>query len=343
MRLYAPLGLLLLLTACPSVDSAGVDPEAPDPHESCPIEAVPVQEGDDGFVLEGEAFSSQAEFINLGLRCAVEPSDDAIEAMEAQNAEQAAFQELLPVETGDDEADTSDSWARGGSSGGTTTTTVTSGTINVYWHTITSGSSGALTSAEVAAQIAVLNSAYSGTGWAFSLVSTDTTSNSTWYNGCATSSYETAMKTALRTGTADDLNIYSCNPSGGLLGWATFPTSYTSYPTSDGVVLLYSSLPGGSAAPYNLGDTATHEVGHWMGLYHTFQGGCSKTGDSVSDTPAERSANYGCPTGTDTCSTSGADPIENFMDYTDDSCMYAFTTAQDTRMDASFSAYRYGK
>ena len=334
MRVVSPLGLLLLLSGCAPADT--------DLHESCPIEAVPVQEGDDGFVLEGEAYSSQAEFINLGLRCAVEPSDDAVEAMEAQNAEQPAFQELFPVETGDD-ADTSDSWARGSGGGGGSTTTVTSGTINVYWHTITSGTSGALTSADVAAQIAVLNSAYSGTGWAFSLVSTDNTSNSTWYNGCATSSYETAMKTALRAGTADDLNIYSCNPSGGLLGWATFPTSYTSYPTSDGVVLLYSSLPGGSAAPYNLGDTATHEVGHWMGLYHTFQGGCSKTGDSVSDTPSERSANYGCPTGTDTCSTSGADPIEHFMDYTDDSCMYAFTTAQDTRMDAAFSAYRYGK
>lgn len=225
---------------------------------------------------------------------------------------------------------------------------VTGGTINVYFHVITNGATGELSDTDVRNQINVLNSAFSTWSWQFNLVATTRTSNATWFNGCYNSTTENEMKTVLRQGTADDLNIYSCNPSNGILGYATFPSSYASAPKRDGVVLLYSSLPGGSAAPYNEGDTGTHEVGHWMGLYHTFQGGCSKNatngGDLVSDTPAERSPAYGCPTGRDSCANiAGNDPITNFMDYTDDYCMFKFTTGQDSRMDAQFTTYRFNK
>ena len=226
---------------------------------------------------------------------------------------------------------------------------VNGGVINVYFHVVSNGSTGNISDTMINSQITVLNQAYDDWGWTFNLVSVNRTSNSTWFNGCYGSS-ETAMKNALHQGSADDLNIYTCNPSSGILGYATFPSSYSSAPLKDGVVLLYSSLPGGSAAPYNEGDTGTHEVGHWMGLYHTFQGGCAKSatggGDFVSDTAAERSPAYGCPGGRDSCTGSrypGVDPITNFMDYTDDYCMFQFTGGQDARMDAQFTSYRYNR
>jgi len=229
---------------------------------------------------------------------------------------------------------------------------LTGGSIPVYFHVINNGSTyaeGNLTDTQINSQIAHLNATFSTTGWNFVLAGIDRTTNATWYTDCEGVS-ESAMKGALRQGSADDFNIYSCNPGGGLLGRATFPSSYSGNPTRDGILIDYRTLPGGSYTNYNEGDVTTHELGHWMGLYHTFQGGCARNatsgGDLVSDTPAELSAASGCPTGRDSCTGSkfaGLDPIDNFMDYTHNSCMFRFTTGQDTRMDSQFTTYRAGK
>lgn len=235
-------------------------------------------------------------------------------------------------------------------------------TVSVYVHVITNTSgAGYVSDTAIQNQIAVLNKAYNGldsdrapgqglsaqatanTPYRFVLAGTDRTANDTYYTAGPNTTAEVNMKNALHKGTARDLNLYLNNMGGGLLGWATFPWDYASKPNMDGVVVLYSSLPGGSAVPYNLGDTATHEIGHWLGLYHTFQGGCTNA-DSISDTPAERSAFYGAvPPYVDTCTGKrypGRDPAENFMDYTDDISMFQFTSGQSARADSLTQQYR---
>jgi len=207
---------------------------------------------------------------------------------------------------------------------------------------------GAIPDRLIQDQISVLNNSYDGgsvggaaTAFGFTLSAINRVTNPAWYPIVMGSSAERQMKAALRQGGRGTLNIYLGELSDDLLGWATFPQRNIG--SSDGVVALNQSLPGGTAAPYNGGDTATHEVGHWLGLYHTFQGGCNGQGDRVSDTPAEASPAFGCPTGRNTCrNQAGNDPITNFMDYTDDSCMFQFTAGQATRMLDQWTAFRAG-
>ncbi|MFD0685559.1 zinc metalloprotease [Actinomadura fibrosa] len=210
-------------------------------------------------------------------------------------------------------------------------------TVRVHFQVVY-GSAGNVSDATLKKQLDVMNSAYASSGVTFTLAETKRTKNASWFSD--PEGYETQMKNALHTGNAQDLNFYTADLGDELLGWATFPSEYRSSPKMDGVVIHYQSLPGGALTNYNEGDTGTHEVGHWMGLYHTFQGGCSGQGDRVSDTPAEQSPAQGCPTGRDTCSSAGADPIHNFMDYSYDACMYEFTPGQSQRMRDQWAAYR---
>ncbi len=213
-------------------------------------------------------------------------------------------------------------------------------TIPVAFHVVRgSFGVGNVTQAMIDDQIDVMNAGFAATNFRFSFASVDYTTNSTWYNAGPNTSAERAMKQALAISPATTLNLYTTGGAG-FLGWAYFPGSFSEDDAQNGVVVLYSSLPGGSAFPYNEGDTATHEVGHYLGLYHTFQGGCGFSGDFVSDTPAEQTEAYGCPAGRNTCSSAGDDPIHNFMDYTDDACMFEFSAGQSARMDAQVATYR---
>jgi hypothetical protein len=118
-------------------------------------------------------------------------------------------------------------------------------------------------------QVNVLNEAFSPE-FQFSLEGVTVKESDDWYV-CQLGGNEKAMKKELRKGGSDALNLYICVPEDGLLGWSTLPSRYSSNPIYDGVVIHAESIPGGGLAPYNLGNTATHEIGHWFGLYHTFQ------------------------------------------------------------------------
>jgi len=131
------------------------------------------------------------------------------------------------------------------------------------------------------------------------------------------------------------LNIWVCNLSNGVLGYAQFPGGAAA---TDGVVVLFSTLPGGTSAPYNKGRTGTHEVGHWLNLRHIW-GDATCGSDFVADTPPHNAANYGCPASghRSTCTGTPVEMTMNYMDYTDDACMYMFSAGQRDRMNALFA------
>ena len=222
-------------------------------------------------------------------------------------------------------------------------------TIPVYFHVLAKSQKrldGWVSDDQIREQIAVLNAAYAGqyggvaTGFRFVLKGVTRTINARWHD-MATFQDELAAKRALKVGDAKTLNIYSTSIS---LGFAYYPKivagGYGGYQDADGVVIHFGSMPGGHIRNYNLGHTATHEVGHYLGLPHTFEQGCQGHGDHVDDTPAMATPTSGCPLGKDTCPEPGLDPIHNYMDYSYDTCYTQFTRGQATRMQQQYLHWR---
>ncbi len=223
------------------------------------------------------------------------------------------------------------------------TVSAAAASVPVYVHVMAGkNGEGDVPRSQINRQISVLNKTFAGeesgeaaaTGFSFTLAGVDRYYNNTWHKDGASANY----RAATRQGGANALNMWLVDFK--YLGIATFPWDYSKHGRIDGIRVHYDSLPGGSIANYNLGETATHEAGHWFGLYHTFQGGCTATNDEVGDTPAQSSPTNGCPEGRDSCSLPGLDPIHNYMDYSYDSCYNQFSAGQSTRMSEMFAAYR---
>ena len=224
-----------------------------------------------------------------------------------------------------------------------------SATVPVYFHVVTDGSIGNVTRAQINAQVDVLNNTFAGgeggsnTGFSFELKGVTRTDNAKWFYA-SIGGAEKAMKKALHQGGSKALNLYSTT-AGPYLGWAYLPDILTKpgQVYLDGVVFDWESIPGTSttyAGKYDQGETATHEVGHWLNLEHTFYGKCTEQGDFVADTPAEKTPTSGCPEGKDTCDAAGLDPIHNYMDYSYDSCYTEFTAGQTQRMRDAWLFFR---
>jgi hypothetical protein len=278
------------------------------------------------FVLEGRRYKSQQAYIETGQRCGT----PHVGYYQIRKIDEIArrFREASDLNAGFRKAS------------GTVT-------INIQFIHIVDGKEGEVTPSQRADQVRVLNDDYRPhhIQFAYSEEATKVIDNGEWFRMGHLSAAERRAKAALQTAPETNLNFYSAGfpVDSTLLGWATFPYELSGDRVRDGVVLRHGTLPGGSADPYNRGRTATHEVGHWLGLYHTFQGGCDAVGDHVDDTAAHSGPNYGTPEigeSHNACNSSHDAPVQNFMNYTDDAWMTHFTDRQGARMREQIAVFR---
>lgn len=207
--------------------------------------------------------------------------------------------------------------------------------VDVYIHIVYRAHARVPNDTMISDQVAVLSRYYNPAAIAFNHVNTSYTNDTKW----ATGRFDDEMKLVLRRGGYQDLNLYflsgdlgcglTCSDSerDRYIGVCCFPRSVnnTEREVSDsGCDIAIETMPGAGAGDclnFAMGATAVHEVGHWFGLLHPFEGGClDGFGDGITDTPSQADATSGCPTAQDSClDQEGMDGIHNFMDYSDDS------------------------
>ncbi|KAJ3546453.1 hypothetical protein NMY22_g2046 [Coprinellus aureogranulatus] len=218
-------------------------------------------------------------------------------------------------------------------------------TFDVQWNVVATNFTylgGWIPDSFITAQMAVLNGQFEGTGITWNQVGTQRIMSRYWHEAITTNTTVDIMQLAstFRVGGPETMNVYTLGfyrePAS---GFSSLPVQYSRNPARDGVFLQYDLLPGGSRSDRQ-GGTLTHEAGHWLGLLHTFEGGCTGVGDGVDDTPAEAEPAFGCPIGRNSCPGDGPDPIHNYMDYTSEACRNEFTTGQINLMHRSIEAFR---
>jgi len=225
---------------------------------------------------------------------------------------------------------------------------------NIYWK-LGPITRGYLSVSKINKQLLALNQAFpSSQTFSFYVEQVHHIENNDWFDGCKKKATRTEIAQALGRDQDWALNVYSCDlhddflSEDGALGLGYLPSP--SPRIEDGVWLHYKTIPGslfGEWKKKGRGDVGVHEVGHYLGLYHTFYpwtkngttNGCKGNGDFVDDTPAEKRPQWECKP-RDSCSSAGADPIHNFMDYTTDKCRDHFTTGQMDRMKERSGLWR---